>query len=134
MSRTSVTGNGSGAGEEPEFTLQDLAHRLAAIEKLIRPLVPLDEHVPILQTTVVGLQQQQATMTATLTHLDNTVRAIGGANGRRRNVAKEEGDPEFPTIHKVEFPKYDGTRDPLPWLNQCDCYFTVRRTPEHKKV
>jgi hypothetical protein len=134
MSRTSVAGNGSGAGEEPEVTLQDLARRLAAIEELIRPLVPLEEQVPALQATVGGLQQQQATTTATLTRLDNTVRAIGGANGRRRNAAEEEGDPEFPTVHKVEFPKYDDTGDPLPWLNRCDRYFTVRRTPEHKKV
>jgi hypothetical protein len=24
-----------------------------------------------------------------------------------------------PTTHKLEFPKYDGTGDPLPWLNRC---------------
>jgi hypothetical protein len=48
MSRTSVTGNGSRAGDERAVTLQDLAHRLAAIEDLIRPLVPLDEQVSAL--------------------------------------------------------------------------------------
>jgi hypothetical protein len=134
MSRTSVVNNGSGAGEEPEVTLQDLARRLVAIEELIRPLVPLEEQVPALQATVAGLQQQQATTTAILTRMDNTVRAIGGANGRRRIAAEEEGDPEFPTVYKVEFLKYDGMGDPLPWLNQCDRYFAVRRTPEHKRV
>jgi hypothetical protein len=40
----------------------------------------------------------------------------------------------IPTVHKLEFPKYDGTSDPLPWLNRCDRYFNVHRTPEHKKV
>jgi hypothetical protein len=83
---------------------------------------------------VAGLQQQQATTTATLTRIDNTVRAIGGANGRRRNAGEDDGDPEFPTVHKIEFLKYNGTGDPLPWLNRCDRYFMVRRTPENKKV
>jgi hypothetical protein len=38
------------------------------------------------------------------------------------------------TTHKLEFPKYDGTGDPLPWLNRCERYFHVRRTPEPKRV
>jgi hypothetical protein len=48
MSRTSVIDNGSGAGEEPTVTLQDLAHRLAAIEEIIRPLAPLEDQVLVL--------------------------------------------------------------------------------------
>jgi hypothetical protein len=48
MSRTSVTDNGSGAGEEPTVTLQDLARRLAAIEEIIRPLAPLEDQVLVL--------------------------------------------------------------------------------------
>jgi hypothetical protein len=35
---------------------------------------------------------------------------------------------------RVKFLKYDGTGDPLPWLNRCDCYFAVQRTPENKKA
>jgi hypothetical protein len=36
--------------------------------------------------------------------------------------------------HKLEFPKFDGSGDPLPWLNRCERYFHVRRTPEHQRV
>jgi hypothetical protein len=46
MSRTSVAGNGSGAGEEPAVTLQDLARGLAPIEEIKRPLAPLEDQVP----------------------------------------------------------------------------------------
>ena len=35
---------------------------------------------------------------------------------------------------KMVFPSYDGTSDPLPWLNRCDLYFRGHNTPEHKKV
>jgi hypothetical protein len=38
------------------------------------------------------------------------------------------------TAHKMEFPKFDGAGDPLPWLNQCERFFHVRRTPDDKKV
>jgi hypothetical protein len=42
---------------------------------------------------------------------------------------------DFPmTAHKLEFPKFDGSGDPLPWLNRCERYFHVRHTPEHQRV
>jgi hypothetical protein len=34
----------------------------------------------------------------------------------------------------MEFPKYDRIGDPLPWLNRCEKYFRVWRTPEHQCV
>jgi hypothetical protein len=34
----------------------------------------------------------------------------------------------------LEFPKFDGTGDPLSWLNHCERYFYVRCTPENKHV
>jgi hypothetical protein len=37
-------------------------------------------------------------------------------------------------MHKLEFPKYDDTDDPLPWLNRCGCYFHVQHTPKPKRV
>jgi hypothetical protein len=40
----------------------------------------------------------------------------------------------MPTMHKLEFLKYDGTDDPLPWLNRCGRYFHVRNMPEPKRV
>jgi hypothetical protein len=29
------------------------------------------------------------------------------------------------TSHKIEFPKFDGVGDPLPWFNRCERYFTL---------
>jgi hypothetical protein len=52
----------------------------------------------------------------------------------RRMAAAEEDDEGFPTTHKMEFPKYDGVGDPLPWLNQCERYFRVWRTLENRRV
>jgi hypothetical protein len=38
------------------------------------------------------------------------------------------------TYHKLDFPKFDRSCDPLPWLNWCEHYFRVRCTPDHKLV
>jgi hypothetical protein len=36
--------------------------------------------------------------------------------------------------HKLRFPKYDGSKDMLPWLHRCEQFFRVVRTPENEKV
>jgi hypothetical protein len=36
--------------------------------------------------------------------------------------------------HKLEFPKFDGSSDPPPWLNHYKQFFHVRRTSEHQRV
>jgi hypothetical protein len=46
----------------------------------------------------------------------------------------DAGDDIMSTTHKFEFLKYDGTGDPLTWLNQCERYFHVRHTLELKHV
>jgi hypothetical protein len=51
-------------------------------------------------------------------------------NGRRMEDDDNHGD-FVPTAHKLEFPKFDDTSDPLPWLNWCERYFHIHRTPEH---
>jgi hypothetical protein len=34
----------------------------------------------------------------------------------------------------MEFPKFDSASGPLSWLNHCERFFHVRRTPDDKKV
>ena len=37
-------------------------------------------------------------------------------------------------FHKLDFPKYDGTGDPMPFVNKCEHYFRGQRTIEEEKV
>jgi hypothetical protein len=56
-------------------------------------------------------------------------------NCRRPPFKEDEDGGDFlPTYHKLDFPKFNDSSDPLPWLNRCKHYFWVRRTPEHKHV
>ena len=46
-------------------------------------------------------------------------------------------EPEGPVVlryHKLSFPTYDGKEDPLGWLNRCDQFFHIQRTPDGDKV
>jgi hypothetical protein len=50
------------------------------------------------------------------------------------NYGHQGGQPPFgydpqAKFYKLEFPTYDGTVDPLNWLNQCDQFFRGQRTP-----
>jgi hypothetical protein len=47
----------------------------------------------------------------------------------------DQDDGDFlPMYHKVDFPKFDGSCHLLPWLNRCEHYFRVQRTPDQKRV
>jgi hypothetical protein len=52
-------------------------------------------------------------------------------SGRRHDDEEDDG---FPTLHKMEFSKYDGVGDPMLWLNRCERYFRVWHTPENRRV
>jgi hypothetical protein len=54
---------------------------------------------------------------------------------RRDHETEDDHDGElFQMSHKIEFPKFNGTTDPLPWLNRCERYFHIHGTPEHHRV
>jgi hypothetical protein len=39
------------------------------------------------------------------------------------------GTQAGPKFYKLEFPTYDGSVDPLNWLNQCEQFFRGQQTP-----
>uniref|UniRef100_A0A0A9GMD0 Retrotransposon gag domain-containing protein n=1 Tax=Arundo donax TaxID=35708 RepID=A0A0A9GMD0_ARUDO len=52
-----------------------------------------------------------------------------------RNQKRLDTEERFPTrVLKLDFPTYDGTGDPLAWLNRCELYFRGQNTPEERRV
>jgi hypothetical protein len=135
MSEVSGVGTGSG-GEEQEqgITMEEVVNRLKAIETVMHPLVPLKDQLSAIETTLAEQGQQQQLLSAGLLRVErNQGPGHGTPNGRRR--ADEEDDDEgFPTTCKIEFPKYDGVGDPLPWLNCWERYFRVLHMTENRRV
>jgi hypothetical protein len=64
--------------------------------------------------------------------------AQNGGNGRQQDHPRHrgmDGDTDVDghqMVQKIEFPKFDGVGDPMPWLNRCERYFCMRGTPENK--
>jgi hypothetical protein len=142
MSANSNVGAGNGnEGKKEQITLEDVLARITSMEETIRPLVPLADTTANLEATVADQGRDQTALHVTLTWLEATVCDLGRANannqGRRRAPGTDDEDASdgiMPSTHKLEFPKFDGSSDPLPWLNRCERYFRVRRTPDHKRV
>jgi hypothetical protein len=162
MSQASGIGSGDGLQATMEAILQRLdkldtiEERIGALEAKLLELQPLQDQVTLLEGTVTEQGEQQRALHAAIDrvereqgwqhqelhtaieHVAATQRILGQANQGRRKAGDDDadtGDGAFlPTTHNLEFLKFDGTSNPLPWLNRCERYFLVRRTPEHQRV
>jgi len=56
------------------------------------------------------------------------------AQGPELLQQRKEGPLGHTRFHKLEFPTFDGTSDPLPFLNRCEHYFQGQRTLEEEQV
>jgi hypothetical protein len=124
MNSSSAVGDGAETAVkevEKELTMANVARRLQVIEDMMRPLVPLRDQVAAIETTITEQGQQQQLMNASLLRAERAQENGRPPSGRRCH--DDEEDDGFPTSHKMEFLKYDGVGDPMPWLNRCERYF-----------
>jgi hypothetical protein len=117
----------AGLGATNLVTLADVVHRLGVIEEIMCPMQPMKDQMVTLEATVAEQGHQQITLNLALTLLENWL-------FHRRAGHDDAGIDFMPTTHKLEFPKFDGKGDPLPWLYRCERYFRVCRTPENMRV
>jgi hypothetical protein len=157
---TSTAGQGSGSKSEDMLAtimkqLAAMDARLQSMEGRLHAVDSIKAKVTTLEESTGKLGAQQDTLSSAVERIDLAQTQFAAAadkaaadsrqptppnrhyQGSRRRQGRDEddgGEDIMPTTHKLEFPKYDGTGDPLPWLNRCERYFTVRRTPEPKRV
>jgi hypothetical protein len=60
--------------------------------------------------------------------------ATSGTSGRDAPASSIGSAVLNAASHKLRFPKYDGSGDPLTWLHRCDQFFRAARTTEVEKV
>ncbi|XP_066362696.1 uncharacterized protein [Miscanthus floridulus] len=63
---------------------------------------------------------------------DKTESSSGAGDDRRHEGGR--GQEFHPKHKKWDFPRYDGTTDPMLFLNKCDAYFLQHRTTPDEKV
>ena len=83
----------------------------------------LTEALKSLQATVEANAKAIASLTADRTSSSGTKQGSG-----------EHHNDRPPKFQKMDFPKYDGTKDPLTFINRCESYFHQQRIMEEEKV
>jgi hypothetical protein len=127
--------SGTGSSTTTDAMLAAIMKRLDAMDDKLKTLIHSERRWPHWRHP----RRSWAPSTAAIEHVDIAHTALNAkfhriekgqraltqdqppAHGRGRqgdNNADHGGD-FIPTSHKLEFTKYDGTDDPLPWLNRC---------------
>jgi len=86
-------------------------------------LQALTEAVKALQATVEANAKAIASLTSERTW------SLGS-----KAPADEHHNDRPPKFQKMDFPKYDGTKDPLIFINRCESYFHQQRIMEEEKM
>jgi hypothetical protein len=156
---SSLSGQGSGSQSDDMLAaifkqLSTTDERLRSMENKLHIIDAMQGKVSTLEESTGDLGAQQDTLSSAIKRIDlvqtllatNAGRGVTAPQdppqgqpqhaGRRRHGDDDDaaGDDIMSTTHKLEFLKYDGAGNPLPWLNRCKRYFHVQRTPELKRV
>ncbi|KAF8658447.1 hypothetical protein HU200_058898 [Digitaria exilis] len=104
---------------------ESMAHLIAQINDLTKKM----------DVELGALRQEQQCLNASISNVQMQVLASKGRFDSSASSAPG-GDraPPPPLVHKLRFPKYDGTEDPLDWLHKAEQFFLAHETPEASKV
>jgi hypothetical protein len=133
---------GSGSGKETPSSEDNISKRLDRLEELVRSisgdLHDVKQQQQGLGVAVLRLEKNSSSAGDGTPTDGNTAATVRPPHHHRPHGMASESDAvddHLPaSIHKIEFPKFDGTSDPMAWLNRYECYFTLRGTPEHQHV
>jgi hypothetical protein len=95
----------------------------------------LDEHIAKVDLDAGSFRLEQGRLN---TKIDNVQTQLLEKQGRfdkafSSGSGSSNGPPPAP-VHKLRFPKYDGTKDTLNWLHKCEQFFRSQGTPPAQQV
>jgi hypothetical protein len=96
-----------------------------------------DEQIAELCAVIDNMAASMATMQGNQGQLIVAINRLQSAKVGDGSDAQSSRDPVVSTAKhglKLLFPTYDGTYDPLPWLNRCDQFFRIQQTQDTDKV
>jgi hypothetical protein len=88
-----------------------------------------DEQIAELRAMIDSMAASMATMQGNQGQLTVAINRLQSAMVGDDNDAQSSRDPIMSVAkhgHKLLFPTYDGTDDPLSWLNRCDQFFRIQ--------
>jgi hypothetical protein len=105
---------------QPDLMLAEATTCIKAIEEMMHPIRPLANQVAALATAIQAQTEQPHLLNANLLLVKRNQGGSRPLSNGHHHQDEDDNEEAFPTTHKMEFPKYDGTGDPLPWLNHCE--------------
>jgi hypothetical protein len=82
--------------------------------------------------SLATMQENQGQLTVAVNRLQSEKIVVG--DDRHPQTSRDPAISAARHGHKLLFPTYDGTEDPLPWLNRCEQFFRIQSTEEAGKV
>jgi hypothetical protein len=83
--------------------------------------------VDTLASSLATMKGNQSQLTITVNRLQSDKLQADGSMGT--SAARDPLATAARHGHKLLFPTYDGTEDPLPWLNRCEQFFRIQGIP-----
>ncbi|PON77808.1 hypothetical protein PanWU01x14_025640, partial [Parasponia andersonii] len=92
-----------------------------------------------LQATQQQMLQMQREMHEMFIHLQAQVDEVSaprnnsGHSHQQSNFQQAQGTI-IPRVVRLDFPRYDGTDDPITWIDRAEQFFEFHKTPANEKV
>jgi hypothetical protein len=122
----------TGSGAKPPPTMEEnIANISAQIEKLAGAYASIKADVMSLQGSVTTLQGSQGQLTVVVNRLQSDKLEANFNKAPPAQGKTDQGGPSDAAVqaskhgHKLLFPTFDGSEDPLPWLNCCDHFLAT---------
>jgi hypothetical protein len=95
-------------------------------------IVDLRAVIDNLAASMATMQGNQGQLTVAVNRLQSEKIVVG--DGYDLQASRDPIASAARHGHKLMFPTYDGSEDPLPWLNRCEQFFRIQKTEEAGKV
>ncbi|KAJ1296380.1 hypothetical protein BS78_01G295900 [Paspalum vaginatum] len=108
-----------------------------AVNKIIKKITELTTKITSIDNEVAILRQDHGRLTVSVNNVQTQQLELRGKFSEKKPGDSSVSPPPPPpssATHKLRFPRYDGTEDPLGWLHKCDQFFRSQGTPDDQKV
>jgi hypothetical protein len=115
----------------------DIDHLISSVNEVNQSLTNLsakmDDHMKKAELEAGNLRQEKSRLN---TKIDNVQSQLLDKQGHFSSSASGSsfGPPPPPLVHKLCFPKYDGSDDPLTWLHKCEQFFRSQGMVQNHQV
>jgi hypothetical protein len=87
-----------------------------------------------IDTEAANRRTEQALLNTSIQNIQMQLLEKQGCFDTNRTSSGSSADSAAPPTHKLRFPKFDGTSDPLVWLHKAEQFFRAHETPPSQLV